>query len=123
MSIRVILVDNPASRLDSLRGIVSTQRDIQVIAEAGDGISAVRLAVEMKPQVVVMGMLIPGMNSFEATRRITKGHEEARIVILGNYTDEFIIKQVIEAGASHYLLWERAPQELPDAIRAGLAPE
>ena len=106
--------------MENLRNIVDAENDMEVVAEAGDGRSAVRLAVDIKPEVVVMSMLLPGMNCFEATRRICRIHQEARIVILGTYTDQFIIDQALEAGASSYLLRKKARRELPDAIRASL---
>ena len=123
MAIRVVLVNNPGSELDSLRDIVDAEKDMDVVAEAGDGCSAVRLAIEMRPEVIVMGMLLPGMNCFEATRKIKEEHNEARIVVLGNYTDDFIIEQALDAGASRYLLRKKARHELPDAIRTSLVNE
>lgn len=111
------MVYNPSSTLDSLRDIVDAERDMVVVAEAGDGCSAVRLAIDMKPEILVMGLLLPGMNAIEATRKIAKEQNETRVVIIGKYTDKFIIDQVLEAGASRYISREKALEDLPKTIR------
>ncbi|MBW1810933.1 MAG: response regulator transcription factor [Deltaproteobacteria bacterium] len=120
MAIQVVLVYKPNSTLDNLRSIVDAERDMEVVADAGDGRSAVHLAIEMKPEIVVMGLLLPRLNTFEATRRITNEHNGTRVVIIGKYTDKFIIDQVLEVGASNYILLENACKELPKAIRTAL---
>lgn len=121
MAIQVLLVDSSSSSLDKLRGQIDAQPDMEVVAEAGDGRSAIQLDGEMRPEVVVMGLLLPGKNAIEATREICRNRPEARIIILGKYPDRFIIDQLIEAGACRYILKETANKELPNAIRRAAA--
>lgn len=117
MAIQVLLVDNSSASLERLRERIDAQPDMEVVAEAGDGLSAVQLAGEMRPEVVVMGLLLPGKNAIEATREICRIRPEARIIILGKYPDRFIIDQLIEAGACRYLVSEAIDKDLADAIR------
>jgi DNA-binding NarL/FixJ family response regulator len=121
MAIRVLLVDNTSSSLEKLRGRIDCQPDMEVVAEAGDGRSAIQLAGEMRPEVVVMGLLLPGKNAIEATREICRIWPEARVVILGKYPNRFIIDQLMEAGACRYLLNEAIDKDLADAIRRAAA--
>jgi len=92
-----------------------------VVADAGDGNSAVQLTVEMKPDVIVMGLLLPRLNTFEATRRIKDKIKNTKVIIIGKYTDKFIVDQVLEVGAYNYVLLENAHNELPNVIRSVLS--
>lgn len=121
MAIRVLLVDNSSSSLERLRGQIDEQPDMEVVAEAGDGRSAIHLDGEMRPEVVVMGLLLPGKNAIEATREICRNRPEAKVIILGKYPDRFIIDQLIEAGACRYLVNEIVDKDLPGAIRRAAA--
>jgi DNA-binding NarL/FixJ family response regulator len=117
MAIRVLLVDNSSYSLEKLRERIDAQPDMEVVAEAGDGRSAIQLDLEMRPEVVVMGLLLPGKNAIETTREICRNRPEARVIILGKYPDRFIIDQLIEAGACRYLVNKTIDKELPGAIR------
>lgn len=121
MAIRVLLVDNSSSSLEKLRERIDAQPDMEVVAEAGDGRSAIQLDLEMRPEVVVMGLLLPGKNAIEATREICQNRPEARVIILGKYPDRFIIDQLIAAGACRYLVNKTVDRDLPDAIRRAAA--
>lgn len=121
MAIRVLLVDNSSSSLEKFRRRIDAQPDMEVVAEAGDGFSAIQLDGEMRPEVVVMGLLLPGKNAIEATREICRNRPEARVIILGKYPDRFIIDQLIEAGACRYLVDTAADKDLPGAIRRAAA--
>jgi NarL family two-component system response regulator LiaR len=121
MAIQVLLVDNSSASLAKLRERIDAQPDMEVVAEAGDGLSAIQLAGEMRPEVVVMGLLLPGKNAIEATREICRMWPEARVIILGKYPDRFIIDQLIEAGACRYVVNEAIDKDLTDAIRRAAA--
>jgi len=121
MAIRILLVDNSSASLEKLRGRIDAQPDMEVIAEAGDGLSAIHLDGEMRPEVVVMNLLLPGKNAIEATREICQNRPEARVIILGKYPDRFIIDQLMEAGACRYLVDQAIDKDLPGAIRRAAA--
>ncbi len=118
MSIRVLLVDDqPLLRL-GFRMVLGGEPDIEVIGEAGDGNSAVRLTQDLEPDVVLMDVRMPGMDGVEATRQIVATFSPARVLILTTFDlDEYAFAG-LRAGASGFLLKNVPPGELCNAIRA-----
>jgi DNA-binding NarL/FixJ family response regulator len=91
--------------------------DIEVVGEARDGLDAVEQVPRCKPDVVIMDMVMPRMNGLEATRQIKKRFTDVRILILSMYDDDEYVLQIIQAGASGYVLKRVATEELVNAIR------
>ena len=116
--IRVLLVDDHKIIRDGLRALLEKQTGITVIADAADGRAAVRLAEELKPDVIVMDVSMPDLNGIEATRQITERLPAVRIVALSMHSDKRFVTQILHAGASGYLLKDCAFEELEIAIRA-----
>ena len=122
-SITVLLVDDHAMVRQGVRAFLETQPDISVVAEAGGGEEAVRLAAEHAPDVALMDLIMPGMDGVEATRRLTSVSPRTSVVMLTSYHDDEHVFPAIRAGALSYVLKEIGPDELADAVRKAAAGE
>ena len=114
MTIRVGIADDQALVRAGLRMIVESQPDIEVVAEAGDGMEAVRMAGRDKLDVVLMDIRMPNMDGIEATRQISSS---TRVVILTTYELDEYVFDALAAGASAFLLKAAPPEELLRAVR------
>lgn len=121
--ITVLLVDDHEMVRRGVRAFLETQPDITVIAEAGSGEEAVRLAAEHAPDVALMDLIMPGMDGVEATRSLTASSPRTSVVMLTSYHDDEHIFPAIRAGALSYVLKAVGPEELADAVRKAAAGE
>ena len=121
--ITVLLVDDHEMVRRGVRAFLETQPDITVVAEAGSGEEAVRLAAEHAPDVALMDLIMPGMDGVEATRRLTTRSPRTSVVMLTSYHDDEHVFPAIRAGALSYVLKEIGPGELADAVRKAAAGE
>ena len=119
--VRIMLADDHIVVRHGLRLVIEGQPDLTVIAEAGDGDTAVRRAVELKPDVIVMDISMPGMNGLVATRKLRQLQPNVAIVTLTRHTDDAYLQELLRAGVSGYVLKQSAPVELLQAIRAAAA--
>jgi DNA-binding NarL/FixJ family response regulator len=113
---RVLLADDHKMIRDGLRRLIESQEGMEVVAEAGDGRAAVRLARELKPGVVIMDISMPGLNGIEATRRIVKEVPGVKVIALSMHTDKRFVSEMLRAGASGYVLKDAAFEQLVSAI-------
>ena len=120
-TLRVMLVDDHATVRHGLKLLIDAEPDLQVIAEVGDGHSAVRQAQELKPDVIVMDISMPGMNGLAATQAIKRNDPHAVIVTLTRHGDDAYLQELLRAGVAGYVLKRSAPTELLQAIRAAAA--
>lgn len=118
--IRVLLADDHAVVRQGLHALLLENQDIEVVAQAADGLEAIRLAQELEPDVAVMDIAMPRVNGIEAIRRILKARPQTRVIVLSQYEQKEQILEAIEAGASGYLLKRDAGADLAEAIRAVL---
>jgi len=120
--ITVMLVDDHPILRQGLAGLLSLEDDIQVVGEATDGTSAVALAPQVRPDVVIMDLRLPGMSGSAATRQILAAAAgtgwRPHIIVLTTFEDDHSITDAIEAGATGYLLKSARPDEIVTAIRA-----
>lgn len=117
-SIRVLLVDDQLLFVESLRIVMETRaRDIEIVAIARDGSSALQAVEEYRPDVVIMDVRMPGLDGVEATRIIHRKYPEIRIIMLTTFDDDDYVFQAIQHGAAGYLLKDMPPAELLDSIR------
>jgi two-component system, NarL family, response regulator NreC len=116
--IRVLIADDHATVRQGLRLLIDSQDDMEVVAEAGDGRTAVEKAVALKPAVAVLDVSMPEMNGLIATRGICERLPETAVVALTRYADDAYVKELLTAGASGYVLKQSASTELLAAIRA-----
>lgn len=115
--IRVILADDHTILRDGIRALLADEADIQLIGEAEDGRAAVRMACELKPDIVIMDIAMPLLNGLEATRQIKRHLPETEVLILSMHDNEEYIRQVLAAGAMGYILKDAAARELIEAIK------
>lgn len=115
--IRVLLADDHVVLRAGLRMLVGSQPDLEVVGEASDGAEALRLCEELRPEVAVMDIAMPGMNGLEATRQIRKRQTGTRVLALSMHASEEYLFQLLQAGGSGYVLKKAADVELLDAIR------
>jgi DNA-binding NarL/FixJ family response regulator len=114
--ISVLLVDDHALVRRGFRRIIEDEQHICVIGEANDGDEAVRLAEELRPQVIVMDCALPGMNGLEATRRILAFAPKTAVLMLSMHSEETWVHQALAAGARGYILKNILDMELVSAI-------
>jgi len=118
MSIKILIADDHAVLREGMRNLLDKEKDFEVIGEAGDGEEAVRLATELKPDVVVMDIVMPKLSGIEATRLIKQASPSSAVLILTAYSDIRYILGLLEAGACGYLLKSARGAEVVGAIRA-----
>jgi len=116
MSTRILLADDHQIFREGLASLLERQQDMDVIQQASDGLQAVRVSRDLKPDVVVMDLTMPGMNGIEATRLITNEVPGVKVLCLSVHGDTQFISAVLDAGASGYLLKDCAFEELVTAI-------
>ena len=116
--IRVLLADDHAVVRAGLKALVDGQPDLEVVAEAGDGPTALRLAAAAKPDVAVLDFAMPGLDGAETAERLRQVSPGTRSLALTVHEDRSYLKQVLQAGASGYVLKRSAAEELIHAIRA-----
>jgi DNA-binding NarL/FixJ family response regulator len=115
--LRILLADDHVTVRHGLRLLIDAEPDMKVIGEASDGEAALRKGLELKPDVIVMDISMPGMNGLAATRALKKARPEAAIVTLTRHSDDAYLQELLRAGASGYVLKRSAPTELLHAIR------
>ena len=113
----VALADDHAVVRDGLRALLEAQSDISVVGDAANGREAVRLAVQLHPDVVVMDIAMPELNGIEATQQIHDASPSTQVLILSMHSTTEHIFRALQAGARGYLLKESAGNEVVDAIR------
>jgi len=121
--IRVMLVDDHEMVRMGLAAYLSTEDDIEVVGEASSGEEGVRLAVELKPDVILMDLVMEGIGGVEATRRIREACSSCKVIVLTSFIDDEKVYPVIEAGAFSYLLKTSRAVEIARAIRSAAAGE
>jgi DNA-binding NarL/FixJ family response regulator len=117
MIVRILLADDHAIILDGLRSLLEKNPAFRVAGQASDGMTAVRLAAELSPDLVIMDVSMPGLNGIDAARRILEGNPRIKIIALSMHNDGRYIAEALKSGALGYLLKESAFEELSAAIR------
>ena len=119
--IRILLVDDHTMIREALRMALERDGSMQVVAEAGDGETALQQVAELLPEVVVMDIALPGASGIEVTRRLHASHPAIKVLALSTHLDRGIIKQMLDAGASGYVVKSAAGTELQQGIRSLMA--
>ena len=115
--LRVLLVDDHALVRRGFRRMLEDEPTFQVAGEASDGLEAVELALELRPDVIVMDCALPQMNGIEASRRILAKLPETAILMLSMHSEDTLVKQALEAGARGYILKNAMDLDLVSAIK------
>ena len=115
--IRVLIVDDHAVVREGLRSFLELQEGLEVVGEAADGAEAVEAAAQLRPDVVLMDLVMPRMDGVEAMRQLRERVPAARVIVLTSFLDDDRLLPAVRAGAAGYLLKNAQPQELARAIR------
>lgn len=118
MSIRVVIADDHQILVAALQSALAVEPDITIVGTAHDGEALLTLVAQVKPDVAVVDIGMPGINGIEATQRLTAKGAAARVVILSAYGDKRFVLDAMNAGAAGYVVKSSAADELPRAIRA-----
>lgn len=119
--VRIILVDDHTLVREALRVVLEQNEDMQVVAEVGDGETALRMTDELIPDVVIMDVALPGTSGIAITSRLLASHQQIKVLGLSTYLDRRIVQQMLDAGASGYIAKSSAGTELTRGIRALMA--
>ncbi|GGB36142.1 response regulator [Virgibacillus dakarensis] len=116
--IKVLFADDHEMVRIGVSAYLSAQPDIEVVAEADDGGSAVHKALELKPDIILMDLVMKDMDGIEATKQIIENWPEAKIIIVTSFLDDEKVYPALEAGATSYMLKTSKANEIAEAIRA-----
>jgi two-component system response regulator NreC len=116
--LRILIADDHTLFREGVRKLLEDQPGIEVVGEASDGREAVRKVHTLRPDVVLMDIAMPSLNGLEATRQIKRDHPEVSVLVLTMYDHEEYFRQVLEAGASGYIIKRAATSDLVAAIFA-----
>jgi DNA-binding NarL/FixJ family response regulator len=117
VTIRVLVADDQSMVRAGFRMLLSSQQDIEVVAEASNGLEAVDKATRFRPTVVLMDIRMPELDGLQATRRILAADHTARILILTTFDLDEYVYEALRVGASGFVLKDDPPEQLLDAIR------
>jgi two-component system, NarL family, response regulator NreC len=118
MAIKILISDDHGVLRAALRALLKSEADMEVIGEAADGTEALRLARELQPDVLLLDMSMPGPGGIEITRQLHKTSPAIRTLVLTVHEDERLVREVLQAGASGYIIKRAFDTELTSAIRA-----
>jgi NarL family two-component system response regulator LiaR len=121
--IRVLVVDDHAVVREGLRTFLSLQDGIEVVGEAADGRDGIREAERLRPNVILMDLVMPGLDGVGAMRELRRRLPECRVIVLTSFAQDDRLLPAIQAGAAGYLLKDVEPRELARAVRAADAGE
>jgi DNA-binding NarL/FixJ family response regulator len=123
MAVKILIADDHQIVREGLRAMFEKQAEMEVVGEAQDGTTAVKLACELKPDVIILDVNMPEMDGIDATRHLLKELPDTKIIALSMYSKRTYIKKMLEAGASGYVLKGGAFTELVEAVNTALAGE
>jgi DNA-binding NarL/FixJ family response regulator len=118
VAIRVLIADDHRLVRQGLRLLLQLDPELDVIGEAEDGFEAVRLTKQLRPDMVLMDLLMPGMDGISAIAAISQGHPELAVVAMTSFTQADLVHGALQAGAAGYLLKDAEADEVAAAIRA-----
>lgn len=123
MKVRILLADDHRIMREGLRHLLEKEDGFEVVGEADNGETAVHLARELTPQVIIMDLSMPVLSGIEATRRLKASQGEVKILALSMHSDRAFVMEALDAGANGYLLKECAGDELIEAVHRIFAGE
>jgi two-component system response regulator NreC len=116
--IRLLLCDDHALFRAGITAVLNEQTGLEVVGEAGNGRAAVEEADRLRPDVVLMDIMMPGLGGYEATRRIRQANPQVKVLVLTMYAEQQVVARCLEAGASGYVLKDVPVSQLSYAIEA-----
>ena len=118
---RIVLADDHGIVRQGLRALLASEPDLEVVGEASDGLQAVELTAELKPDILVLDLMMPGLGGLDVTLQVTKRSPRTRTVILSMHADEGYLLEALRNGASSYVIKGASAQELIKAVREAAA--
>lgn len=116
--IKVFIADDHVMLREGIKKVINSDSDFDIVGETGDGSEAVEMVGKLGPDVVLMDISMPSLNGIEATRRIKRDHPKIKVLALTMHDNEEYLSQMLQAGASGYILKKAAVEELQNAIYA-----
>ena len=113
----IILADDHAIVRQGIRALLEVEPDLVVVGEASDGLGAVALVERLRPQVLILDLMMPGLSGLEVTRRVCQRSSQTRVVVLSMYANEAYVLEALRNGAAAYVLKEASGAELVQAVR------
>ncbi|MHC4534373.1 MAG: response regulator [Planctomycetota bacterium] len=120
MNLKILIAEDHLIVREGLHALINRQDDMEIVGEADNGKAAIELAKELKPDVIIMDVSMPGMNGIEATRQIKTEMPDIKVIALSAYDNREYVMGMVKAGVSGYLLKDCAFEELIGAIRTVL---
>jgi len=117
MNIRILLADDHRILREGLRSLLAQQPDVTVVGEASDGQAVIALARELRPDLVIMDVVMPGTDGIAATRQIRAECPNTKVIALSMHSDRRFVSEMVRAGALGYLVKDSAFEELHQAVR------
>jgi len=117
----IVLADDHHIVRQGLRSLLEAEADLSVVGETGDGLEAAQLVERLRPDVLVLDLMMPGLNGLEVTRRVSQRSPQTRIVILSMHANEAHVLEALRVGAAGYVLKESTAAELVRAVREAAA--
>jgi DNA-binding NarL/FixJ family response regulator len=121
--VRILIVDHHDALRRAIRSLLESLREFEICGEAKDGVDAVKKSAELKPDVVVLNIVMPVMDGFEAARKIRAVSPQSRMVILSSHKDQELLEEAKSVGAVWYVPKSEAGGELIEAIKAAAGGE
>jgi two-component system response regulator NreC len=117
----IVLADDHHVVRQGLRSLLEAEPDFSVIGETGDGLEVTQLVERLRPHVLVLDLMMPGLNGLEVTRQVSQRSPQTRVVILSMHANEAYVLEALRAGAAAYILKESTADELVRAVREAVA--
>ncbi len=117
----IVLADDHHVVRQGLRALLEGQPDFQLVGEAGDGLEAVQLTERLKPDVLIIDLMMPSLNGLEATRQVSQRSPQTRVVILSMHANEAYVLEALRNGAAGYVLKDSSAADLVHAVREVVA--
>lgn len=121
MFVKVVLIDDHPIVRQGLRNLLQTERSFQVIAEADDGITGLELLKRVRPDVLIVDLMMPGLNGLDLIKQVLKHLPRLRIVVLSMQSADSYVVEALNSGAAGYVLKETGPSEIIHAVKAVVA--
>jgi DNA-binding NarL/FixJ family response regulator len=118
VSLSVLVADDHPVVLAGIKSLLGSDPELEIAGEARDGTTALQMAIELKPAIVILDLSMPGLNGVDVTRRLLSERPDCKVLVLTVHEDRSYLRKLIEVGAAGYLLKRSAPEDLLRAIHA-----